>query len=98
MYMTNKENKDIIVEKEGAMEIKSRFENIKEIKITDLYESSPKIKNIDFDVVECGGNVIKDNSITVGQFGSFSDNGLTVGSTKGKVKVIYTTGNEEIIE
>lgn len=98
LYMSNKENKNITLEREGALEIKSRFKNIKEIKITDLYESSPQIENIDFDVVELGGNVIKENSITVGEFGSFSDNGLTAGSTKGEVKVIYTTGNEEIIE
>ena len=95
--MSNKETRKIQVERKAALEIKSRFKDIKEI-ITDLYESSPRIKNVDFDVVELGGNVIKDNSITVGEFGSFSDNGLTSGATKGKVKVIYTTGSEEIIE
>lgn len=98
MYMSNKETGKIQVERKAALEIKSRFKDIKEIIITDLYESSPRIKNVDFDVVELGGNVIKDNSITVGEFGSFSDNGLTSGATKGKIKVIYTTGSEEIIE
>lgn len=98
MYMSNKEDGKIQVERTAALEIKSRFKDIKEIIITDLYESSPRIKNVDFDVVELDGNVIKDNSITVGKFGSFSDNGLTSGATKGKIKVIYTTGSEEIIE
>lgn len=96
--MSNKETGKIQVERKAALEIKSRFKNIKEIIITDLYESSPRIKNVDFDIVELGGNVIKDNSITVGEFGSFSDTGLTSGATKEKVKVIYTTGSEEIIE
>lgn len=98
IYMDNKEFEKIHVERKAALEIKSRFKDIKEIIITDLYESSLRIKNIDYDVVELGGNIIKGNSITVGDFGSFSDNGLTSGVTKGKIKVIYTTKSEKIIE
>lgn len=51
IYMDNKEFEKIQVERKAALEIKSRFKDIKEIIITDLYESSPRIKNIDYDVV-----------------------------------------------
>ncbi|KRL61409.1 hypothetical protein [Latilactobacillus fuchuensis] len=86
------------LEKQASVEIKESFKNIKKIKITDFYESSPGIKNIDFDVVETDGKLIKENSTTIGGFGSYSENGLTLGVTKGAIKVVYTTGKEAIIK
>ncbi|WP_251712853.1 hypothetical protein [Lactococcus ileimucosae] len=98
LYMRSKEHDRIELEKQTAIEIKDNVKNVKKITITDFYESSPGIKNVDFDVEETDGTVIRGNSIIVGSFGFHNGNGLKMGRTNEKVKVIYTTGEEAVIE
>ncbi|WP_202229974.1 hypothetical protein [Lactococcus muris] len=98
LYMKSKEHDRIELEKQTAIEIKDKVKDIKKITFTALYESSPGIKNVDFDIEETDGTVIRGNSVIIGSFGFHSGKGLKMGSTDEKVKVIYTSGEEAVLE
>ncbi|AYF99869.1 hypothetical protein D7I46_01480 [Lactococcus allomyrinae] len=75
---------NIEMQKKGAIEVKNNFENIKEIKITDLHEGAPGVKQIGFDVIENNGKIIKGNSWTIGDSGYYIENGFKCLSFDGR--------------
>ncbi|MDG4967480.1 hypothetical protein OGZ37_13025 [Lactococcus lactis] len=87
----------IMKEKEQQVKLvklaKNKFKNMEEIKIVDFYESSPGVKNIDFDVTTNNGQKVQLNSIS--SLGGYINNGLELGKTVSLVQVTFENGTKE---